>query len=352
MNTEPARGSIPGLATHAAPARGNMPTAALPPGVYFGLPFERYLSDPALGSSDIRLIRKSPQRYWRQSPMNPQAHLYRKETRATVLGTALHCMVLDGEKKFRDRYVRRPDDPTGSTPGDKGALTKAAKGRLLSHQTLLHGDEWDLCTQTEDLITEHPDLADALDGGENEVSVFWKYGSVRCKARYDRLKPRGIGDIKTIANEQDKPLHIVAIYDIKGYRYDIQAALYLEGRRHFPKFVDDGFVYSVSIDGIPERSAKSTIVAAKRHQELAVACAAQEEFGFQWIFIQKSMPDVWSCTLMPANPICERARNDIGEALTTYATLKEKFGSKKWPATWRLQELAEKDMPGGEWGWS
>jgi hypothetical protein len=348
----PARGAIPGLAQ--MPARG-MALAAKPlaPGIYFNLSAERYHQDGALGSSDIRLIRKDPQRFWKQSAaMNPAgAHLYKNETKATALGTALHCLVLDGEAKFRDRYVRRPDDHSGATPAEKSAITKAAKAKLLSHQTLLHADDWNLCINTEELIVEHPDLKDALAGGENEVSVFWDWNGVRCKARFDRLKPGGLGDIKTIENERDSPLKIAAMYAIKSYRYDIQAGHYMEARAAMRKLAQDNQIYSVNVAGEPELSSKSDIVAAKGHLALALECAKRDVWGFQFVFIQKSFPAVWSCKLSPGNPILETGREHAEQGVMIYVEMLAKHGTKKWPATWRLEELAIEEMPGQEWGW-
>ena len=44
---------------------------AIAPGVYFGMPEEIYHGDGAIGSSDIREMRKSFERWWRASKLNP-----------------------------------------------------------------------------------------------------------------------------------------------------------------------------------------------------------------------------------------------------------------------------------------
>jgi hypothetical protein len=46
--------------------------ASIPLGVHFGLPLETYLADPAISSSDIRCLLRSPSDYWWQSHMNPE----------------------------------------------------------------------------------------------------------------------------------------------------------------------------------------------------------------------------------------------------------------------------------------
>src|SRR6516164_2883887 len=124
------------------------PEAGLPPGIYFGLPAVDYHADPALGSSDIRAMRKDIDRWWRGSRFNPdesERALYQRDTKALVLGKAMHTLVLEGRAEFEAGYVRRPDDPPGSGGTDKAQLTKRAKKDLLAGQHLLHGEEWDLC---------------------------------------------------------------------------------------------------------------------------------------------------------------------------------------------------------------
>lgn len=330
----------------------------LPIGIYFGLSSERYHQDEALGSSDIRTLRKSARRYWLGSWMNPTRERYRSAgTKATELGTALHMMVLEGPDKFKASYVRRPDDPRGSTPPEKGAITKAAKAKLMSHQTLLHGDEWGLIEDTQSLITEHPDLVESLKGGENEVSIFWvaddgRGNKVPLKCRFDRLKPRGIGDIKTIENERQEVLKIAAMRSIKTYRYDIQAQHYLEGRRQMKALTASDRVFLVNVSGGIEKCTDTTILRAPQFMHLCQACAQEDEFAFQFIFIQKSFPEVWGCIMSPGHPLLAMARNQIDNTLDLYRALVSEFGIKRWPQTWALEELAVEEMPGGEWGWN
>ena len=73
-----------------------------------------------------------------------------------------------------------------------------------------------------------------------EVSVFWEHEMddgfvVPCKARFDYLKGRGVGDIKTIRNPYGRPFGEACMRHIVDYRYDIQAAHYLAARAELPK---------------------------------------------------------------------------------------------------------------------
>ena len=355
-----------------------LPAAGLGPGIYFNLSEDRYHQDSALGSSDIREIRKDPETWWRASGLNPDAAeraAYQWSTKATVLGTAVHKLVLEGRAPFELAYARRPDDAPGSSPSEKGALTKQANAAArASNRISLHGDEWLLCERTAGLITAHPDLATALNGGANEVSVIWRRpDGIMCKARFDRLKVHGIGDIKTIENEHKKALPAACRYDVASRRYDMQAEHYLEARAQFRALVRAGLVFMVDVHGQPERAVDSSIVGATSCLTLATECATTSRherdeqgtvfwtngdgeadvepgYAFQFVFVQKSSPGVWSCTLSPGNDILQVARMHIEEAIATYRNLSRIVSpGKPWPPQWRVEELDPSELP-AFWG--
>src|SRR5258708_40377166 len=167
----------------------------------------------------------------------PHLYVFDEETKATVLGTALHCYTLDGREAFVGKYRRRPDDLPGASPSDKAAVTKKANAEAkLRNEISLHGAEWMFCETSGELITEHQDLKDLSVGSDHEVSAFWVNDhGIPCKARFDILRPRGIADVKTIANESMKRLEISAKLRIKAAKYHIQAYHYLEARRQLPR---------------------------------------------------------------------------------------------------------------------
>ena len=103
----------------------------LPDGVYVGLSNERYHADPALGSSNIRDILKGANLYWFKSWMNP-TRAPDKATPSKILGSATHALLLDGWDVFKDAYLRGPYSSADDhlSPGEKSALTKAAKAKL------------------------------------------------------------------------------------------------------------------------------------------------------------------------------------------------------------------------------
>lgn len=326
----------------ATPARALASHApGLPDGIFIGLDEETYHSDSALGSTDIRTVRKGANEYWHRSSMNPKRPpVMAASTPARAVGKALHALLLEGEPKLKKYFVRRPADPAGATPSEKGAITKAANAKLMEGQTLLHGDDWDFITGVKDIIDSDPELKGCLDGGLSEVSVFWtRKDGVRMKVRFDKLKLRGIGDVKTIANERERELGTACRLDIHTYRYDIQAEHYLEGRRQLPALVTAGSVF----DGNGE------VILPGPHLKFLNDVAKQKDFAFQFVFVPKTgAPDAWSCVLSPGNPILSTARVDIETAVDYYKLALSRFGTKdRWLPMRAVEELAIEELPIG-----
>lgn len=328
-------------------------------GIHIALDADRYHADKSLGSTDIRALRRG-------------VRFLGPDTAATILGSAMHKEVLEGRQAFAGRYMRRPNDPEGATAPEKGAVTKKANATAAAAgMTSLHGDEFDLVTSTGDIIRAHPDLMSAMTGGLREVSIVWdkvldEHGQVvTVKARIDMLKVRGVGDLKSIANEKRGRLSTVCKSAIKRYRYDIQAAHYLDGRAQVAQFVKAGKIFWHGISSEADRT---------RDQLYLKDVAACTEYGFQFVFVQKAAPaTAWSCTLSPkgervtydldgapekyesvANPILEVARLHIDEALAKFTgdTRARFYDPAGWSETEPVAELDISEIPGGEYGWA
>lgn len=345
------------MGTTAAPPMATTAVPPFAPGIYFDLPEDVYHADTALGSSGIRDVRRG-------------AKYQGSEKESTIVGSAMHKLVLEGEKEFNRCYVLRPDDRPGATPSEKSVLTKAAKAKLLEHQELLHGDDWQMITGVSKLINSHPDLAGALDGAAREVSVFWERNyigepsniikrPIRMKCRWDVFKPRGIGDLKSIANERQVKLSHLCRRAIKSYRYDIQAEHYLEGRRALPALVRANRVYFCDSSGPRQANTPNDSLTSVQKQiatmrlDLCLRAASEPNFAFQFIFIPKQgVPNVWSCTLSPGNPILDFARTHIELALDMYLKVADNFDrNPMWSMIDPVEELSSEEMPGGEFGW-
>ncbi len=347
--------------TPAAPAATTDAPKQLPDGIYIGLSNARYHRDLALGSTDLRYLLKGANLYWHKK-LNPKRPKSNDSTPSKILGNATHCLLLDGTGPFNAEYVRGPYGPDDDlTSAEKSALTKAAKAKLMVGQELLTQEDHDFVLGCKDVIDSDPELQGCLDNGLSEVSVFFtRPDGVRCKARLDKLKIRGIGDIKTIANERERPIEQACWLDIATYRYDIPAEHYCEGRRQMPALLAAGKVYigegqdEEGADVAPELITKDDTDADQILSFLA-RCVAVKNFGFQLVFIpKKGAPDAWSTTLSQGNPILVGstdplvvgARLDIETAIDIYKMAMAKFGpDKRWLPGHPVEELDIANLP-------
>lgn len=310
------------------------------PGIYFGMPAEEYHADPALGSSNLRDLLKSPSEYWYGSHLNPARD--DESTRATVRGTATHLYVLNGEAAFLARYYRGPDQPEYFTPAQKGVATKKAKDAMPAGMEYLAAEEYDRCVMATAMIVRNPHLMGAFQDGAPEVAVFWDHVTgdgevVRCKMLADYLKPRGVGDLKTVSNWKGIVFKSACREAMAEYRYDVQAAHYLDGRRHVAKFISDGRVNGATDPDFLNR--------------LRIA----REYAFQFVFLQaQGTPLTWSTIITPAwnadgsslNPFMAEALADRNEAIRVYLENMAHFGpDEPWLEFEKPAECDVADMP-------
>lgn len=295
-------------------------------GIYFGLNEDTYHADPALGSTDLkRLLASGPDYYWhsRMNPLRPKDTV----TPARLFGRAVHKIVLEGRESFEALYVRRPDDLARLTAKERAVL--APNG-----QDVLDGEDYDRILVAGALITKNPDLATAFSGGMPEASVFWTETNsdgftYRLKSRFDYLKVRGIGDLKSIRNTRGIEFPAACRRAIADWRYDVQACHYLRARTLIAAMVAAGRLFG---DHDPA---------------FMQAVAASEEHAFQFVFFQATdAPITWSTAISHGNPMLEYAGADIARALLTYRRFMDAFGpDQMWVLQEPVNELDVGEMP-------
>jgi hypothetical protein len=297
-----------------------------PDGVYFDLDEDEYHSSHALGSTDLRRLLASGPDYWWHSSLNPNRPDDSGATPSLEFGKALHRMVLEGEQAFTSRFVRRPEE--------LARLDARARAQLAPNgESVLEGDDYDRIALAGELIRQNPDLASAFEGGASEVSIFWREeiegSEIRLKARFDYLKLRGIGDLKSIRNPLKLPFPQACARAIASYRYDVQAAHYLIARAHLAELVSHDLVFG------------------DHNRDWLKRVAATAEYGFQFVFFQaESAPITWSRSLSFGNPILEIAMRDRTQALAMYQIYKQKFGADAmWLLEPDLRELDIEELP-------
>jgi hypothetical protein len=177
-----------------------------------------YRREEGANQSSLKKILESPAHY--------QAALKFKllPTPAMEIGTALHCRVLDGEAAFQSSYLKKPDGLSLATK--EGKEWKANLGRK---KALAAGGKDDPWGSVEGMTEALRKLAwfsgdDAEYVKYNEVSIYWDWEGVRCKARLDRVlvKEGIVLDLKT-TDSVDPDLFTKKVVSLG---YDFQAAYY------------------------------------------------------------------------------------------------------------------------------
>lgn len=178
-----------------------------------------YRREEGVNQSSLKKILESPAHY--------QAALKNKliPTPAMEMGTALHCLILDGQEAFDRQYIKKPDGINLSTK--EGKEWKASLGRKKALSEGGKDDPWGsvigMANSLSKLAYFDPTQPDYIK--HNEVSIYWEWEGVPCKARLDRvdLETGIVLDLKT-TDSVDPDLFTKKVV---GLGYDFQLAAYL-----------------------------------------------------------------------------------------------------------------------------
>jgi len=140
-----------------------------------------YRRDPGLAQSHVKHILQSPAHY--------QAAKKRRfaPTINMQIGSALHCLVLEGQEQFDKDYILKPEGLNLTTKEGKDWKAQNSKKTILSQSD--NACSWDAVHgMAESLRTlEWFNPAQEDYRKYNEVSLYWDADGLECKARLDRL---------------------------------------------------------------------------------------------------------------------------------------------------------------------
>lgn len=193
--------------------------------IIYDQPAEEYFAADALNKSSVDLLLECPALYKARHDGAEEP-----SSKAFILGSLLHCMVLEPEA-VAERYAR-VQNPGTTKAGKEERKTLAEKGI-----TAFSAEDWSQAKSMSDsLLTACPTTAKLLAlPGKSEVSLYWEETvedkPLPCKARVDRLAQLPDGswvaiDLKTTADTV-KPSELAR----KAYNfgYHRQAAWYTRG---------------------------------------------------------------------------------------------------------------------------
>lgn len=309
--------------TDPATIQGGKPPALLALGLHFGLEEDFHHADPGLGSTDIRRCAKNPFNYWYKSHLNPTRPVD-KDTESRLTGRAMHKLIFEGDAPFSALYMRGPNQEDMSQ-SEKTASTKASNLRAAAlGLSAIKAPTYDRIVIAGAMITKNPKTARAFTGGKSEVTFIYMKDGVRRKARFDYLKCAtikgrmlcGIGDLKSVANQYENDFEAECYNAIARYRYDAQAAYYLEAAALLPDAIREGCVHWHGTGDLDTESI-----------ELCKRLVKMEAIGWQWVFHQtEGAPITYTMKLSPRSPIIEAGRIMFERGLDRYRECMEKFG--------------------------
>ena len=186
-----------------------------------GVPFSKYLADPAVSNSAIKIFLKfGPEVYWR-TVVDPQ-RLSTPATPAMIFGSLVHTAVLEPEH-LKARY-----GPCGARNTKDGKATAEYLKSVGAEP--VNKSDWQKMESIVESIRSHVAASSLLSEGLPERSVWWddEVSGLCCKARCDWTTPDGtIVDLKTTMGGGASPEEFAKT--VARFGYHIQAAHYLRG---------------------------------------------------------------------------------------------------------------------------
>lgn len=365
------------------------------PGIYLDLDMEAYVADPAVSGSGIKKLVTSPPDFkWELPGRNP---LYTPpESDARALGTLVHCAVLEGMDAFAHRYFVAPElddeDPRVIRTADH------ARDWLKAHEvksTGLKADlfervrgHWEVLRVTENRAADEgpifleemiaalqaegngrrekikaksfqyvalvertvrawKDANELLSNGLPEVSVFWKEGDVRFKARFDWLSAAAVVDLKKFGQPpmRGRSLRSQLQRDVVAYAYDIQAVHNRRAALQIPILIGKGANIAASGPDAEARVATLRAIAEEIIETPPV---------FHWLFLRTPGPPQGQIMAFPDDTKrWDHAQWECEQAVKTLKLYREQCGDeldadKPWIDV-GVTQWDDDDMPEYTW---
>jgi len=203
-----------------------------------------YHSQPEISKSGLDMIAKAPRLYhWHH--IDPDGEPL-KQTPAMELGEYVHVATLEPDR-WQSRYICAPKFDRRTKAGKE----QAAQFELENEgKIVVPSDMYDHANRSADAVREHPHAGDLLMlPGRAEVSMFSEHEEtgvgIRGRADYILDGSSSIIDLKTTRDASARKFY----YSVRDYRYDVQAAFYLDLLSHFREEV--GTFYWVAVEPRP-----------------------------------------------------------------------------------------------------
>lgn len=227
-----------------------------------------YRRQPGENQSSLKSILTSPAHY-----LAAKSRRFIPSPVMTI-GTATHCKVLEGDETFNSSFIKKPDSIKFTSKEGRDWKEENKKKTILANDGQYR--QWDAVMGMSERLKEldwfNPDQQDYRKF--NEVSIYWDYDDIRCKARLDRVLVLDdeviVVDLKTTdsVNVDKFQSKLVDLgYDFQAGWYSTAAEIiYGKPARFIFVAVERNEPYTVDLFEVPDFMLEE----AKRKNELAM----------------------------------------------------------------------------------
>lgn len=313
----------------------------LPDGVYVGLSAEDYFAQDRLGSTDLVVLHREPADWWYRSRHNPNRKA-KTPSPEMIFGSALHALLLEGEKAYTSGFIIRPDTYEDAKTGEVkpwNGNSKVCQAWVEANDrpnvSIIDADTDRRVRHMDALIRRHPELGEPMQAGMSEVSILYTDPAtgVKLRCRIDKLLPAFSLDLKTFGGDakgdttKQQCLGLVA-----GRSMDVQRFAYDEARRA---------MRSLPISG-----------ATPKQTDWLKRVAAVERWQWGWVFYRRQDDDKGHAPVVkpilrsPGDATYLSGQKKTAVALSNYVAFRDRFGfDVPWAVVEVTEEPADHEFP-------
>jgi exodeoxyribonuclease VIII len=181
---------------------------------------EQHHAHPAIGSSDLKLFRRSPLHFWHRK-YNP-AYVAKPPSASMQTGTALHIALLEPER------FEKAVGKALSTPKTSKAAKEAHAAHDAQYELTISEAAYNQVLAMRDVALRHPvirRIAETIVSTEESIFAVDPVTGLELKIRLDAwTNVNWLIDVKTTADASNGKFK----WSIRDYGYDHQAAYYLK----------------------------------------------------------------------------------------------------------------------------
>lgn len=195
------------------------------------MPDPEYRALKAVNYSGLKLFAECPLYYWERY-LNPDRSSD-SQSKALVIGSAVHCRVLEGLEVFSKNFVRAGKFDKRTKAGKEAF---AAWAESIGSAQLLEPDDWDLVHAISTAVLKSPLASGLLEGAhgysEEVCQAIDDETGLLCKCKVDRIQTIGgktyIVDLKTCSRMFGGAGLESFSRQIAKFKYHWQAAFYTD----------------------------------------------------------------------------------------------------------------------------